>query len=152
MRLRALWVVAALALVPAAAQAGQAPVSPGTIRAAETVHLNNVLVDKVVQVLRAEAKATSASWWERQPAAQRAMTKQEYVALKNALMIAKRDAADPRRLSALPFDDGSRAVRQANVTFYRANAARLDSALAGVRMDPQCGLCAGSPSIPAGKR
>ncbi len=152
MRLRALWVVAALALVPSAAQAGQAPVNPGTIRAAETVHLNNAAIDKVIPLLRTEAKATSASWWDRQPAAQRAMTKQEYVALKNALMIAKRDAADAKRLSALPFDDGSRAVRQANATFYRANAARLDSALAGVPMDPICGLCAPGPSVPAGRR
>ncbi len=152
MNLRALWIVAAMALLPAGLQAGQAPVSPGAIRSAETVHLNNALVDKVIPLLRAEATSTSAFWWDQQPAAQRAMTKQDYVALKNALMIAKLDAADAKRLSALPFDDGSRAARQANVSVYRANAGRLNSVLTGVPMDPACGLCAARPSIPDGRR
>jgi len=67
-------------------------------------------------------------------------------------MIARADAADPKRVSALPFDDGSRAVRQANVTVYRANAARVNSALAGLPVDPGCFTCAAAPLAPGGRR
>jgi len=66
-------------------------------------------------------------------------------------MIARADAADPKRVSALPFDDGSRAVRQADVGVYRANAGRLNSALTGVPVDPACAACAAAP-IPGGRR
>jgi len=79
------------------------------------------------------------------------MTKQEYAAVKNALIAASLDAADPARLTALPFDDGSRAARQANVALVKANAARLGRVLARVRADG-CGLACAAPPARPGQR
>jgi hypothetical protein len=152
MNLRGLWILAVLVVLPGTLHAAQPRVNPGAMGSAGTVHLDNALLERVIPLLRLEATSANAFWWDQQPAAQRTMTKQEYVALKNALMTAKLDSADARRVSALPFDDGSRAARQANVTVYRANAARVDSALAGVPVDPGCVTCATAPLAPGGRR
>lgn len=129
MKLGMLGVAALLVLAPAVARAQTPPCCDPITRAT---------VDQMVPLLQAEA-ASSTSLTTK--LAQVGIAQTKYVALKNALMVAKLDAADASRLSALPFDDGSRATRQANVAVYRLNKARIDAALLGVRADPICGLC-----------
>lgn len=130
MKLRTLGVFAMLVLAPAAARA------QGTWPCCQP--LSQAVVNQMLPLLQAEA-ASSNSLNARLE--QVAMMKSTYVARKNALMVARLDAATPSRLSALPFDDGSRATRQANVAVYRTNKARIDAALAHVNADPTCGLC-----------
>lgn len=130
MRLRTWGLVAALVLAPAAASAQVdwpccRPISRG-------------LVDQMYPLLQAEAASTNSLNAKLQAVA---MMKSTYIANKNALMAAQLDAADQSRLNAMPFDDGSRKRREANVAVYRANKARIDAALKGVNADPVCGLC-----------
>ncbi len=134
MKLRMLGLLAVLLLMPAAAKA---QVDWPCCRP-----LDRGVLDRMQPLLQAEV--ASANTLNAKLAAV-AMTKQEYVATKNAVMVAKLDAADGSRLSALPFDDGSRKRREANVAVYRANKARIDAALRGVNADPICGLCAPKP-------
>ncbi len=100
--------------------------------------LNQKLVDQMLPLLQAEAASANGLTAKLEQAA---MTKTLYVAGKNTLMVARLDAADNARLAALPFDDGSRKRRAANVAVYRANKARIDAALKGVNAEPICGLC-----------
>ncbi len=111
--------------------------------------LNRGLVDQMLPLFQAEAASTSSLNAKLQAAA---MMKSTYIATKNAIMAAKLDAADGSRLSALPFDDGSRKRREANVAIYRANQARIDAALKGVNADPICGLCTPTPAKAAPAR
>ena len=129
MRLRILGVVGWLVLAPAAARAQVPPCCSA---------LTGSVVDRMIPLLQAEATSSNSLTAKLDRVG---MMKSTYVALKNALMVAKQDAANGSRLSALPFDDGSRATRQANVAVYRANKARIDAALVGVRADPICSLC-----------
>ncbi|HEX9107623.1 MAG TPA: hypothetical protein VF832_10355 [Longimicrobiales bacterium] len=141
MKLRLLGLLAVLLLAPAAARAqGNWPCC---------TPLNRGLVDRMQPLLQAEV--ASSKGLDSKLAAV-AMTKQEYVAAKNSLMAAKLDAADGSRLSALPFDDGSRKRREANVAVYRANKARIDAALQGLQADPICGLCVAKPGGAATNR
>ncbi len=130
MKLRIVGFLAVLLLAPAAARA---QVDWPCCRP-----LNQKLVDQMLPLFQAEAASGNSLTAKLQQAA---MTKTLYVASKNAIMAAKLDAADGSRLSALPFDDGSRKRREANATVYRANKARIDAALKGVNADPICGLC-----------
>ncbi len=100
--------------------------------------LNQKLVDQMLPLFQAEAASAHTLNAKLQAVA---MMKSTYVANKNTLMVAKLDAADGSRLSALPFDDGSRKRRAANVAVYRANKVRIDAALKGLNADPECGLC-----------
>ncbi len=129
MKLRMVGFVALLLLAPAGAQAQVEPCCRS---------INKQAVDQMLPLFQAEAASASNLNAKLQ---QLAMMKSTYVALKNALMVAKLDAADPSRLNALPFDDGSRKRREANAAVYRANKARIDAALKGVNADPICGLC-----------
>ncbi len=135
MRLRMLGVLAVLLLTPAAVRA---QVDWPCCRPA-----SRALVDQMLPLFQAEA--TSANTLNAR-LEQVAMMKSTYIANKNTLMVARLDAADPSRLSALPFDDGSRKRREANVAVYRANKARIDAALKGVNADPICGLCVPTPT------
>ncbi len=130
MKLRILGFLALLLLAPAAARA---QVDWPCCRP-----LNQKLVDQMLPLFQAEAASANNLNAKLQAAA---MMKSTYVASKNAIMAAKLDAADGSRLSALPFDDGSRKRREANVAVYRANQARIDAALKGVNAEPICGLC-----------
>ncbi len=131
MKLRIVGFLALLLLAPAAARA---QVDWPCCRP-----LNQKLVDQMLPLFQAEAASANSLNAKLEQAA---MTKTLYIAGKNTLMVAKLDAADGSRLAALPFDDGSRKRREANVTVYRANKARIDAALKGVNADPQCALCA----------
>jgi len=141
MKLRMLGLVALLVLTPAAARAqGNWPCcSP----------LNRGLVDTMLPLLQAEG-ATPNGVNARLEAV--AMMKSTYIVNKNTLMVAKLDAADASRLRALPFDDGSRKRREANVVVYRANKARIDAALSRVNIDPSCGSCVPTPAGAATNR
>ncbi len=133
MKLRIMGLLALLLLAPAAARA---QVDWPCCRP-----LNPKLVDQMLPLLQAEgANGLNAKLQAV------AMMKSTYVANKNALMAARLDAADGSRLAALPFDDGSRKRREANVTVYRANKARIDAALKGVNAEPICGLCVPTPT------
>ncbi len=101
--------------------------------------LNKGMVDQLLPLVQAEAASANTLNAKLE---QLAMMKSTYIAGKNTLMVAKLDAADASRLKALPFDDGSRKRREANVLVYRANKARIDAALRGLNADPECGLCA----------
>ncbi len=141
MKLRILGVLAVLVLAPAAARAQVdwpccRPLSRG-------------LVDQMLPLFQAEAASANTLNAKLQAVA---MMKSTYIANKNSLMVAKLDAADGSRLSALPFDDGSRKRREANVTIYRANKARIDTALKGINADPICGLCVPTPTGAATNR
>ncbi len=131
MKLRMLGLLAVLLLAPAAARA---QVDWPCCRP-----LNKGLVDQMLPLFQAEAASANNLNAKLQAVA---MMKSTYIASKNAIMVAKLDAADASRLAALPFDDGSRKRREANVAVYRANKARIDAALKGVNADPICGLCA----------
>ena len=135
MKLRLLGVVAALVLAPSGLGAqGNWPCCSA---------LDRGLVDRMLPLLQAEAAKGSSLNAKLEAAA---MMKSTYIVNKNTLMVAKLDAADGSRLSALPFDDGSRKRREANVVVYRANKARIDAALGGVRADASCALCVTAPS------
>lgn len=141
MKLRILGVLAVLALAPAAARAqGNWPCCSA---------LNRGLVDQMLPLLQAEVASGNNLNAKLQAVA---MMKSTYIVHKNTLMVAKLDAADASRLSALPFDDGSRKRREANVAIYRTNKARIDAALKGVNADPICGLCAPTPAKAAPAR
>ncbi len=137
MRLRGLCIAAALVAIVS-----------GTVWAQRTPTISRLTqadVDKIIPVLQAEGAASSAGWFD--PRTARGMNKQEYVALKNALIIAKHDAADNARIRAIKDDLGASQLRDANVAIFRANAAKLDAALAKVKAE-DCGpLC--SPGVPA---
>ncbi len=71
--------------------------------------------------------------------AQVGMNKQEYVALKNSLMVARLDAQTPTRLQGL--SGAQLQLRQANIALYNANKARLDAVLTKLEPEPGCALC-----------
>lgn len=139
MKLQVLGFVAVMALVPAGARAQVPPCC---------IPLNQALLDKVVPVLQAEAGANVGFWWDQRAA--RGMTKTEYIALKNALIAARLDAGTPGRLVAIKDDMGARNTRQANVTLYQANKARLDAVLTKVHADG-CGPACSANSPPPAK-
>ncbi len=144
MKLRALGVALVLVLLPAGLRAQIVRRGPtGEIRAAETVHIYRTLIDKMIPLLQAEAK--SSKDLDARLAAV-GMSKQEYVANKNALMIARQDDLNPGRLVAIKNDLGAHQVRQANAQLYHANAARLSAALARLEPEPGCALC--GPTAP----
>ncbi len=153
MKLRVLGFAAVLVLAPACLQAQIVRRGPtkGAQVMAETVHLYlkaNTL-DKMIPVLQGESTAGSNSLDARLAA--RGMNKSEYVANKNALMIARQDDLDPARLTAIKDDLGALQARQANAKLYHANKARLDAVLAKLEPEPGCALCSG-PTVPVKNR
>ncbi len=150
MRLRVLGLAAVLVLLPLAVRAQIVRRGPQpNVRAAETVHLNAALVDKLIPLLQAES-TSGANNLDAKLAA-RGMNKQEYVAHKNALMIARLDDLSPARLTAIKDDLGAQQARQANATVFHANKARLETLLSKLEPEPGCALCSG-PTVPVKNR
>ncbi len=153
MKLRVLGMAAVLVLAPAWLQAQIVRRGPtkGAQVAAETVHLYlkaNTL-DRMIPVLQAEGTAGDNSLDAKLAA--RGMNKQEYVANKNALMIARQDALNPGRLAAIKDDLGAFQARDANAKLYQANKSRLDAVLSKLEPEPGCALCSG-PTVPVKNR
>lgn len=149
MKLRVLGMAAVLVLAPAWLQAQIVRRGPQPdVRAAETVHLNAALIGKMIPLFQAEAKSSNDL---NSQLAARGMTKQEYVANKNALMIARQDDLSPARLAAMKGEDGSRQVRQTNAQLFHANKSRLDAVLSKLEPEPGCALCSG-PTVPVKNR
>ena len=150
MKLRVLGVAAVLALVPVVAQGQIVRRGPGARVAAETVHLylKANTIDTMIPVLQTAGTPglKGDNSLDAQLAA-RGMNKQEYIANKNALMIARQDDLDPGRLTAIKDDLGAFQARQANAKLYHANKARLDAVLSKLEPEPGCALCTG-PNIP----
>ncbi len=153
MKLRVLGIAAVLVLAPGWLQAQIVRRGPtkGAERMAETVHLylKANTIDKMIPVLQAASTAGDNSLDAKLAA--RGMNKQEYVANKNALMIARQDDLDPGRLTAIKDDLGAFQARQANAKLYHANKARLDAALSKLEPEPGCALCSG-PTVPVKNR
>jgi len=81
---------------------------------------------------------------------QAGMTKQEYIALKSALMVARLDAGQPARLQGVA--GAQLQIRQANVALYNANKGRLDPVLTKLTPDAGCGLCTPGATPSNGRR
>ncbi len=154
MKLRVLGFAAVLVLAPAWLQAQIVRRGPtkGAEVMAETVHLYLKASGtdiKMTKALQAEGSSGAGALTEALTAV--GMNKQEYVAQKNALMIARQDDLDPSRLTAIKDDPGALKARQANAKVYHANKARLDALLSKVEPEPGCALCSG-PTVPVKNR
>ncbi len=149
MRLHVVAMVAALVLAPAAVRAqtsgssGSTGGQSGGQRPAEIVRLSQGSVDAMIPLLQGESMGSNDL---NTRLSARAMTKTLYLGNKNALYIAKLDAAEPTRLRAVKGQ--ALQVRQANAALYRANASKLDAVLAKVHSDPGCDLCSAPPASP----
>ncbi len=137
MRLHVVAMVAALVLVPGAVQA-QASGSSGSSggRSAEAVRLSQGSIDAMIPLLQGESMGSNNLDTR---LAARAMTKTLYFGNKNALFIARLDAADPSRLRRVT--GPALQLREANAALYRTNAGRLDPVLSKLHSDPGCDLC-----------
>ena len=153
MKLRMLGIAAVLVLAPGLLQAQIVRRGPtkGVQTAAETVHLylKAKTINNMIPVLQAAGYSSEDTSFTAKLAA-RGMTKQEYVANKNALMIARQDDLDPRRLTAIK-DPGALQARQANAGLYHADKLRLDPVLSKLEPEPGCALCSG-PTVPVKNR
>ncbi len=148
MKLRVLGMAAVLLFLPLGVRAQIVKGRSQNVRAAETVHLNAALIEKMIPLLQAESK--SSNDLNAQLAA-RGMTKAEYVANKNALMIARQDDLNPGQLAAIKDDLGAHQLRQGNAQAYHANVARLGAILSKLQPEPGCALCSG-PTVPVKNR
>ena len=133
MKLGVMCMAGALAFAPVIAGAQGVPA-----RGMKIVTVTAAAIDKALPVLQADSATGNGPGEDRFAAI--GMNKQEYVALKNALMIAKLDDANPSRLE-LPFDDGSLAARRSNAKLYHARAARLGPVLERASIDSSCTIC-----------
>ncbi len=133
MRLGVMCVVGALALAPVIARAQGVPA-----RGMKIATVTAAAIEKAMPLLQADSATGNGPGQDRFAAI--GMNKHEYVALKNALMVAKLDDATPSRLE-LPFDDGSLSVRRANAKLYHAHAARLAPMLERASVDSSCTIC-----------
>ncbi|HEX9106297.1 MAG TPA: hypothetical protein VF832_03705, partial [Longimicrobiales bacterium] len=146
MKLRVL-AVAVFVLVPGVLRAQIVRRGPEpNVRAGQPVQLNSALIEKMIPVLQAAGYSSEDTSFNAKLAA-RGMNKTDYIAHKNALMIARQDDLNPGRLTALKGEDGGLQARQANARLYHANKARLDVLLSKLHADPGCDLCSG-PTVP----
>ena len=142
MKVCALWAVAALALVPTMLQ-GQEPkhdsVAPAPVKSApsmKVVRLTDRDVNRALRQMNAELSGTISM-----DDASQAITRSDYVNLKNALMVARLDFRDPSRLVGP--DDPRLSVRRMNAEYYRAHEGDLESVIPRLMPDRSCTLCLG---------
>ncbi len=137
MRLHVLALVVALALAPGALQAQTSSSQSSAGGSSEThLRLSQGSIDAMIPLLQAESVGSNSLDTR---LAARAMTRPLYFGNRNALFIARLDAADPSRLRRVT--GPALQVREANAALYRTNAARLDPVLSKLHSDPGCDLC-----------
>ncbi|NJD10709.1 MAG: hypothetical protein FIB01_09850 [Gemmatimonadetes bacterium] len=134
MKLRWSGLAALLVLLPAAAY-GQRGIAGAAVSIPQ---VDAVMIDTFAPLLQLERESASGL---DDRLAERGMSKGEFIAFKNAVMIAKLDAGNAARINGLATDDPTRAIRLANANIYKRNATRIDAALQGVNPDPGCSLC-----------
>ncbi len=140
MKMRALWAVAGLVLVPALLQAQEPKkdsVAPAPEKSAPTMKVVRLIdrdVNRAMHQLNTELTGTIPMDDARQ-----AMTRTEYANIKNALIVARLDFRDPSRLVGP--DDPRLNVRKMNVEYYRAHESTLEAVVPRLAPDKSCTLC-----------
>ena len=138
MKMRRWGLVALLALVPAALAAQepkQDSVAPPQVKKAPAMRILRLTdrdVQRALPQMRAELSGSMP-----EDNAMNAMTRTEYIKVKNALMIGRLDFRDESRLQSAA-DDGSLDVRRMNASFYRLNESRLEPLVQRMAPDRTC--------------
>ncbi len=141
MKLRALWAVGVLVLTPVLLQAQEPKkdsVAPAPAKSAPTmkvVRLTDRDVNRAMRQLNAELTGTIPM-----DDATDAMTRTEYISIKNALMLARLDFRDASRLEG-PDGDKILEIRRMNAEYYRTHEGNLETVIPRLSPDRSCTLC-----------